>query len=165
MPFECPNSRALPSGGQRGSRGGRCPTLVSQGLAQLQGLARGDLEGHSRAPPPPACWGRAAAALDGCWVLIYKKGEPLNRLRFLEPKRQDLSADRQDQSGDRQKPLVLLSAVCQVRDSQTTNTEEEKDGRSTESGGFKQPDYHQAWLPPLPDEPECSDNIGPADPH
>src|SRR5579884_4458081 len=158
MPLDCAGFCVLSSGGRRGSREGRCRTLVSQGLAQVGCPARDDLKGHGSAPPPPACWDRAAAARDRCWVLIYKKGDPLNRLRFLEPKRQVLSADRQDQSGDRQKPLALLSVLCQGRDSQPTTSEGQNDGRSTEPGvSGEQHDYHQAGLSRVPHEPQRSE--------
>src|SRR5579884_4373570 len=127
---------------------------------------RDGLEGHSSAPPPPACWGRAAAARDGCYVLIYKKGHPLNSLKSLEPKRQVLSADRQDRSGDRQKPLALLSVLCQGRDSQPTTWEGQNDGRSTEPAAVgEQPDYHQAGLSRLSHKPQRSEYVGAADPH
>jgi hypothetical protein len=67
------------------------------------------LEGQGKAPPSPACCGRAPAAQVLCLVLIDKKGEGVNPLKSIEAKRQLLSEDRQYPSGDRQKPLVLLS--------------------------------------------------------
>src|SRR5208283_3434512 len=72
-------------------------------LARLSSLPDGrrDLEGQCNAPPPPACCGRAAAAREICWVFIDKKGEPLNPLKSLEPKRQLLTDNRHDWSGDR----------------------------------------------------------------
>ena len=61
-------------------------------------------------------------------VFILKKGEPLNLLKSLEPKRQILTVNRQDRSGYRQKQLALLSVLCQGRDSQLTTSEGKNDG-------------------------------------
>jgi hypothetical protein len=72
-------------------------------------------------------WARSGGTLD-VLVFILKKGEPLNYLNSLEPKRQILTVNRHDRSGYRQKQLALLSVLCQGRDSQTTTSEGQNDG-------------------------------------
>jgi hypothetical protein len=61
-------------------------------------------------------------------VFIYKKGERLNRLNFLNPKRQILTVDRQKASLNRQKGLALLSVMCQCPVCLVTKTEGKNDG-------------------------------------
>ena len=46
-------------------------------------------------------------------VFNYKKGEWLNPLKSLNPKRQFLTVNRQECATYRQKVLALLSFVCQ----------------------------------------------------
>jgi hypothetical protein len=43
----------------------------------------------------------------------YKKEERLNRLNFLNRKRQILTVNRQNRAVNRQKGLALLSVMCQ----------------------------------------------------
>ncbi len=46
-------------------------------------------------------------------VFPNKKGEPLNSLKSLDPKRQIRTVDRQEWALDRQNSLALLSDICQ----------------------------------------------------
>jgi len=46
-------------------------------------------------------------------LFSYKKEERLNRLNFLNRKRQILTVNRQNRAVNRQKGLALLSVMCQ----------------------------------------------------
>jgi hypothetical protein len=57
-----------------------------------------------------------------------KKGQWLNPLKSLNPKRQIQAVNRQERAIQRQKRLALLSFVCQCPDCSVTKTEDEYDG-------------------------------------
>lgn len=73
-----------------------------------------------------------------CWVALRrriclgvfssKKGQWLNHLKSLNPKRQIQTVNRQERAIYRQKRLALLSVVCQCPDCSLTKSKGENDG-------------------------------------
>jgi hypothetical protein len=72
-------------------------------------------------------WGALRRQLQG-GLFSNKKGEWLNPLKFLNPKRQIQAVNRQELAIQRQKTLALLSFVCQCPDCSVTKSEDEYDG-------------------------------------
>jgi hypothetical protein len=73
------------------------------------------------------CWDALRRRLQGR-LFSSKKGERLNPLKSLIPKRQIQAVNRQERATHRQKRLALLAFVCQCPDCSVTKTEDEYDG-------------------------------------
>lgn len=75
--------------------------------------------------------GRAPAA-DSTGGITYKNGLGGNPLKYLDPKRQNLTANRHNWSADRQKSLALVSDDCQCVVRISTTGEVSYDGGTTQ---------------------------------
>jgi hypothetical protein len=88
--------------------------------------------------------------------LVSKKGDALNRLKSLIPKRQIPTVNRQKRAVFRQKGLALLSFMCQCPDCSVTKLDGENDGSATDCGTVhgREPNQHQTGLSRVPNESE-----------
>ena len=81
------------------------------------------------------CWDALRRRLQG-GVSSNKKGQWLNHLKWLNPKRQIQTVNRQECAIYRQKVLAVLSCVCQCSDCSVTKAEVENDRPRASRGGL-----------------------------
>src|ERR1700730_7681516 len=123
MAFVCLNGLLF---GLRFRKCGICSAKYKR-LECLSDALRCSCNGSSISAASPACWNRARRRIE-LRVFSSKKGEHLNPLKSLNPKRQIQAVNRQERAICRQKVLALLSFVCQCPDCSVTKSEDENDG-------------------------------------